>query len=249
MRITNIHVTNLAGACVASGLPLQASYSPEKAAKVEATLQKWMDSNGLLGLWNEWRSQQKSRDGEEQPPLLPFQSDPYLLPAVKAFDRMVNLSSCEAGTGHDNALSGIQVVMDITATNVWWLQFGRYHFQQIVSSQSKMHCLEKLVLSGESPYEAFHPSTPKAAVDAFMEQLKPVEGGDRKWNENTLYACPMGLLLTAQVVTNYRQLKTIFQQRRHHRLREWWEFCAEVRRLPYADLLITRRYLEMPDGA
>lgn len=34
--------------------------------------------------------------------------------------------------------------MDVTATNVWWMQCERYHFVQIVSSMSKMHKLRSI---------------------------------------------------------------------------------------------------------
>ena len=40
------------------------------------------------------------------------------------------------------------------------------------------------------------------------------------------------------MTTNYRQLKTIYAQRRTHRLPEWREFCAWVETLPMAKELI-----------
>ena len=36
---------------------------------------------------------------------------------------------------------------------------------------------------------------------------------------------PAGLKLTARISTNYRQLKTIYYQRKNHRLPEWRKFC------------------------
>lgn len=38
--------------------------------------------------------------------------------------------------------------------------------------------------------------------------------------------CPMGLEQTMRVTTNYLQLKTIYQQRKNHKLEEWHVFCA-----------------------
>ena len=49
---------------------------------------------------------------------------------------------------------------------------------------------------------------------------------------------PCGFKLTAGMTTNYRQLKTIYAQRRTHRLPEWREFCAWVETLPMAKELI-----------
>ena len=55
---------------------------------------------------------------------------------------------------------------------------------------------------------------------------------------NILYSNPCGMKLTAGMVTNYRQLKTIYAQRKNHRLPEWREFCTWIETLPMADKLI-----------
>lgn len=125
--------------------------------------------------------------------------------------RAVTLAKSPMGTGHDNFLSGIIVSFNVTATQTWWLQFGRYHFAQIVSSQSKMHRLREML--GE----------------------KETEG---KTDEELIAECPMSLELTARVTTNYRQLKTIYQQRKGHKLKEWGQFIAFIDSLPLAKELI-----------
>ena len=48
-----------------------------------------------------------------------------------------------------------------------------------------------------------------------------------------LYSVPSGFKLTARLTTNYRQLKTIYYQRRNHRLPEWRTFCKWIETLPY----------------
>ena len=45
-------------------------------------------------------------------------------------------------------------------------------------------------------------------------------------------AVPMGAELGARVTTNYLQLKTMYAQRKHHRRREWGEFCDWCKHLP-----------------
>lgn len=47
-----------------------------------------------------------------------------------------------------------------------------------------------------------------------------------------LYSNPCGFRLTAGMTTNYCQLKTIYQQRKDHRLPEWREFCQWILTLP-----------------
>ena len=52
-----------------------------------------------------------------------------------------------------------------------------------------------------------------------------------------LMSNPCGFQLTAGMTTNYRQLKTIYAQRRTHRLPEWREFCAWIETLPMAEFI------------
>lgn len=161
-------------------------------------------------------------------------SNPHLTRALK-------LAKAQDGSGHKTFLSGILVSANITATNVWWLQFGRYHHQQIVSSQSKMHRLKEM-LSGES--DPFHPKVHKDAalrMRAYknaLAQIQVIEEADFD-DEDLAYNCPMGLELTARVTTNYLQLRTIWVQRRNHKLQEWRDFCKWIENLPLAKELIT----------
>ena len=48
-----------------------------------------------------------------------------------------------------------------------------------------------------------------------------------------IYNIPSGFKLTAKMVTNYRQLKTIYDQRKNHRLPEWHGVCKWIETLPY----------------
>ena len=52
-----------------------------------------------------------------------------------------------------------------------------------------------------------------------------------------LYSNPAGFRLTAGMTTNYRQLKTIYGQRKNHRLPEWREFCKWIEQLPYSEII------------
>jgi hypothetical protein len=52
-----------------------------------------------------------------------------------------------------------------------------------------------------------------------------------------LYCNPAGFKLTAGMTTNYRQLKTIYRQRRNHRLPEWRDFCRWIESLPMSELI------------
>lgn len=60
-------------------------------------------------------------------------------------NRVYNLGSAKQGSGHDNFLSGILVTFDIKYTQYITPELQRYNFIKIVSSQSKMYTLTKVM--------------------------------------------------------------------------------------------------------
>ena len=143
--------------------------------------------------------------------------------------RTVSLGSCPTGTAHDQFLTGVIVQFDITGTLKWWTEAQRYHWFEFVSSQSTMHRIAKFNIN-EQCNEYVHPTminTLKALVDEYNEDPTPEK------YLTVLYNIPTGFQLTAGMTTNYRQLKTMYQQRKNHRLKEWRDFCAWCETLPH----------------
>ena len=67
-----------------------------------------------------------------------------------------------------------------------------------------------------------------------------LQNGDEELKQKyleILYTNPAGFRITAGMTTNYRQLKTIYSQRRNHRLPEWREFCKWIETLPHSELI------------
>lgn len=142
----------------------------------------------------------------------------------KDWKRAVSLASRASNEGHDNFLSGIVASFDLTCTVKMWTEFERYHFAQIVSSQSTMHRLSKMELD-----TAFTPYTDPWIVNRLKELQKRYNEEPSEQNFLILlYSCPTGLHLTARVTTNYRQLKTMLKQRYNHKLPEWRKFCRDI---------------------
>lgn len=156
--------------------------------------------------------------------------------------RIKSLATTQRGSGHDNFLKGIVVQFDMTATNKIWVEAERYHFFDIVSSQSTMHKLKDMNLD-----ECFIKYTDKRIVEIMKELQKEFNEANSKDSTaeerkeafyNLLYSCPCGLLITAGISTNYLQLKTMYHQRKGHRLDEWSvDFVNFVNTLPYSDLI------------
>lgn len=149
-------------------------------------------------------------------------------------DKIKSLAKCKMGTGHDNFLNGIVVQFDLTFSIKAWVEMQRYHFIDFVSSQSTMHCISKMdIKSMCNEYVS-------DKVIAEVERLKKayLDNPTPKNYLELLYNVPVGFELTARMTTNYRQLKTIYAQRRTHRLEDWQVFCDFIETLPYAKELI-----------
>lgn len=138
------------------------------------------------------------------------------------------LGSCEVGTGHDQFLTGIIVQFDLTFTVKAWTEAERYHFFDFVSSQSTMHRITRFDL--DTVYIKY---VDTRIIDIMKEKVAEYnrEPTDEKYLE-ILYSNPCGFRLTARMTTNYRQLKTIYYQRKNHRLPEWRAFCEWIEELP-----------------
>lgn len=147
---------------------------------------------------------------------------------------VVNLASCGLGEGHDNFLNGIIVQFDLTLPIKVWVELQRYHFIDFVSSQSTMHKIAKMDI-GECCNEYVWHST----IDRLKElQADYNEHPTKEKYMELLFNIPTGFKLTARMTTNYRQLKTIYRQRKNHQLNEWREFCKWIESLPYAKEMI-----------
>ena len=158
----------------------------------------------------------------------------------KDWKRGKNLGNAESGQGHDGYLKGIVVQVDVTYPQYWTKQAQRYHFFEICMSSSAMHMLCK---NAALPFEEF-----KKQYNDYVDDdvIKRVQEYAKQFNECTdekkkyeLFMKmqsnnPLGYELTMSVTTNYLQLKTMYNQRKHHRLKEdWGAFCDWCDTLPH----------------
>lgn len=142
--------------------------------------------------------------------------------------KVKSLGSCETGSGHDNFLKGCVVQFNLSFTIKAWTEAERYHFFDFVSSQSTMHRISQMDVRNQC--NKYVTENTIREVERLKKQYL-----ENKTAENyliLLYNVPVGFRLTARMTTNYQQLKTMYHQRKFHRLPEWREFCAWVETLP-----------------
>ncbi len=147
------------------------------------------------------------------------------------WSRIKKLGTSKSGHGHDCALKGITVTFDITAPEMFYRQLDRYHFIDYISSQSKMHRLLKMNISDSvtSRVNKEHIKYLENLVSDYNEQ----EVKDKELWRTIVDNVPISFHLTASMTTNYLQLKTIYQQRKGHKLEEWHEFIKWCDGLPH----------------
>lgn len=171
----------------------------------------------------------------------------------KSFDRakkLVQASKNGIVKCHDNFLTGIRVSFDLKYPQYISPEIQRYHFFDIVTSMSKMHRLTKMDFD-----KCCNKYVTQTSIDQ-MNQLiadynkiadELVLDGYHEDHAERLYVawmkivanCPAGLEMWERCSTNYKQLQTIYFQRKGHKLKEdWGAFLKWIESLPYAHELI-----------
>jgi len=147
--------------------------------------------------------------------------------------RALKLANTSNGLGHNNFLKGIIIQFDLQYPEYFSPQLQRYHWIDIVSSQSKMHKIMSKHLTKNDfvlPISQFWLDHLNDLIDEkrFNELINELPSGYMKW---------MG------ISTNYLQLKTIYNQRcKHkHKLKEWTEFGEFIETLPMSELIIGKK--------
>lgn len=148
--------------------------------------------------------------------------------------RAKNLGTCKPGSGHDNYLKGIIVQFDLKYSLYFTKQMERYHWFDIVSSSSTMHTITKRGDISEYCNEYVLPQTIES-INRMIKRYNEVEDKEEKYNwfMHIISNLPSGFELWAGMSTNYLQLKTMYNQRKNHKLKEdWGYFCAWCESLP-----------------
>jgi len=154
--------------------------------------------------------------------------------------RAIKLANAKGG-GHDQFLSGITVTFDMTLSNKAWVEAERYRFLTFISSMSTMHRVAFFKIG-----ESCNVHTSKEAI-ATAEALQNIYNGidgaiepklKKQAYLDLLYNLPNGFELMAGMITNYRCLRNIYEQRRNHRLPDWHVVCDWIETLPLARELI-----------
>lgn len=156
------------------------------------------------------------------------------------------------GSEHAKFLRMIHVAVDVDMPRYWWSEADTYRFNS-KNSCSTMHKLlnndipitKDLFVTCEEDKEWWELTVSK--LEELRQQFKSIQSttkDTRAMNRLLVRAkrmLPEGFLQLRTLDTNYAELRNMYFQRRHHRLKEEWvdTFCKWVESLPYAKELIT----------
>lgn len=133
------------------------------------------------------------------------------------------------GPSHCKGLRMIHVLLEIKAPLFWWSEFDTYKVGTTALSESTMHTLTKRPLTQED----FEYPIPDTLLDTLNDIIK------EKGLVTVKNLLPHGFLQKRIVSVNYQVLRTMYWQRKDHRLPQWRQFCDFlVYSLPYASLII-----------
>lgn len=161
----------------------------------------------------------------------------------QSLPRAINLAKQGGGSGHTTFRCGIRVSFDLKYPNYISPELQRYHFFDIVTSNSKMHKLVKMDM--DACFNKYVTPNSKAQMKELIKEYN--EAKENNGSKEVIYGafmrvisnCPQGIELFMRCSTNYEQLATIYKQRKHHKLKEdYGAFCAFIESLPYSKELI-----------
>lgn len=188
--------------------------------------------------------------------------EPYIAGWDNIMKRGKNLGSAKPNSGHDHYLCGIDVYMDIKYPLYWSPEAQRYHWFEILTSQSTMH---RLTTSGTKDefFSMFNQYVNKEIIRLVKDRIdfynflseytlseescdyyhpdSIIRYRDREALEEAKYIVfmearsnlPSGYEMWMTVKTNYLQLKTMYSQRKNHKLKEdWGAFISMCDELP-----------------
>lgn len=145
--------------------------------------------------------------------------------------RATTLAHAKSGSGHDNWLKGVRVSFDIKYPGYFTPELQRYNFVDIVTSSSKMHRLMQMDM--DTSFNQYVTEASKTQMKGLIEAYNREQTYENFMR--VVSNCPMGLELFMRCSTNYLQLKTIYRQRKGHKLKQdWGAFLSFIESLPYA---------------
>ena len=169
-------------------------------------------------------------------------------------DLEVALKLIKAGSDHSKFMRQIFVSMDITAPMSWWWDFDTYKVSTVKNSTSRMHKLGTRLLTFDdfsvddedgniniTPYREYVLNDLNRRIKEF-QKLKETDAKSAKklWRE-IVFDSPQNYNFLSTWTGSYENLRNVHHARKHHKQREFPDFCKVIEGLPYSELITVER--------
>lgn len=232
----NVVLNALAESLVMGGLPKYAGVPKAEDLVIEiANLAD--DLNFLWGIREELEY-----DAHKKALYNKYTSNMFLNTDINTYiKRGVTLGNVKAGSGHNCMFKGVQFNMIINMPLYWLKEYQRYHFTDIISSQSTMHCVtqmdiekhctdkvDPIILDLVGQKVAEFNALSSADVDARKEAFEYIVAN-----------LPSDFHLAMGITMNYLQALSMVKQREHHKLDDWSkDLVPFLKELPFFKLFM-----------
>lgn len=194
----------------------------------------------------------------------PYDHNPDKL-IVGENDKQLMMNLAHGGPVHAKYRRMITVYLDITAPLYWWKEFDTYKVGTVANSCSTMHKIhakeftwddfshEHLCNYGDTPSDFAKlmgrtiESLNMARVLYLNERDKHGGESAKKYWWQMIQLLPSSYNQKRTVMLNYEVLAAMYESRKNHKLDEWREFCKWIESLPYSELIIGERDLEVAE--
>lgn len=160
-------------------------------------------------------------------------------------DLKLLLKLCKAGADHRKVLRQMLISFDVVAPLYWWKEFDTYKVGTVSNSCSTMHKLTSRPLTRDDfSFEDMldNECIVNEVVDNLNARISDYKA-DGKTNKNLwrtiIQLLPCAYNQRRTITCNYEVILNMYQQRKHHKLKEWRDFCLYMKiNLPYFDLIV-----------
>lgn len=155
------------------------------------------------------------------------------------------LRLCKAGADHRKVLRQMLISFDVVAPLYWFKEFDTYKVGTVSNSCSTMHKLTSRPLTRDDfSFDDMHDNEciVNEVVDNLNARICDYNAGGK--TNKSLWRTIIQLLPSAYnqrrtITCNYEVILNMYKQRKHHKLKEWLDFCRYMKiNLPYLDLIV-----------
>lgn len=162
-------------------------------------------------------------------------------------DESLMKSLIAAGPEHRKFLRMMPVIFDVTAPMYWWKEMDTYKIGTVRNSCSTMHKITSKELDIDD-FSNEHLTVPSLQILAgivdhlnyYRKRYLDTVGKERKEDAwwQLIQLLPSSYNQRATISTNYEVLRSIYYQRKGHKLTEWHDFRKQIEALKYSYLFI-----------